>query len=58
MTTQQIHEKIQKDFDINAIFAQHVLNYTKGKFDLEQIKKNINEKAKPFVGGAVFFDFV
>ena len=49
MTTSQLIKKVQKDFDINAIFAQHVLRYTKGKFNPEQIQKIINEKAKPFV---------
>ncbi len=49
MTTSQLIKKVQQDFDINAIFAQHVLSYTKGKFDLEQIQKIIDEKAKPFV---------
>lgn len=49
MTTSQIIKKIQLDFDINAIFAQHILRYTKGKFDLEQIQRIIDSKAKPFV---------
>lgn len=49
MTQSQVIKKLQKDFDINAIFAQHVLLYTKGKFVPEEIKKIINEKAKPFV---------
>lgn len=49
MTTSQFIKKIQKDFDINAIFAQHILHYTKGKFAIEEIKKIIDEKAKPFV---------
>lgn len=49
MTTNQILKKIQLNFDINAIFAQHILRYTKGKFDLEQIQKIIDDKAKPFV---------
>lgn len=49
MTTSQTIKKLQQDLDINAIFAQHILRYTKGVFDLEQAKKIINEKAKPFV---------
>ncbi len=49
MTTDQIIKKIQLDFDINAIFAQHILRYAKGKFDYEQIKRIIDDKAKPFV---------
>lgn len=49
MTTSQLIKKVQQDFDINAIFAQHVLLYTKGKFIPEQIQKIIDEKAKPFV---------
>ncbi len=49
MTTHEISKKIQKDFDINSIFAQHILHHTKGKFVPEEIKKIINEKAKPFV---------
>lgn len=49
MTVSQMIKKVQQDFDINAIFAQHILRYTKGKFDLEQIQKIIDDKAKPFV---------
>lgn len=49
MTTSQTIKKIQQDFDINAIFAQHILRYTKGSYDLELTKKIIDEKAKPFV---------
>ncbi len=49
MTTDQIIKKVQYDFDINAIFAQHILRYTKGKYIPDQIQKVIDEKAKPFV---------
>lgn len=49
MTTQQAIKKIQKEFNINAIFAQHVLRYTNGEFNHEEIKKFIDDKPKPFV---------
>lgn len=49
MTASQMIKKIQQDFDINAIFAQHILRYTKGKFDPVQIQRIIDDKAKPFV---------
>lgn len=48
MTTETIN-KIQKDFDVNAIFVQHILLCTKGKIDPKLIQKVIDEKAKPFV---------
>jgi len=44
-----IIKKIQQDFDINAIFAQHILQHIKGEYNLEQAQNIINEKAKPFV---------
>ncbi len=49
MTTSQAVKIIQQDFDINAIYARHVLLQTKGKYDPEQSRKIIDEKAKPFV---------
>jgi len=49
MITVQVIKKLQYEFDINAIFAQHILRYTKGKFDYELSQKIIDEKAKPFV---------
>jgi DNA adenine methylase len=49
MTASQMIKKVQQNFDINAIFAQHVFRYTKGKFDLEKIQRIIDDKAKPFV---------
>lgn len=49
MTTAQAIKEIQKEFDINAIFAQHVLVCTKGKIIPNQIRKIIDEKPKPFV---------
>ncbi|MCC6520770.1 DNA adenine methylase [Candidatus Nomurabacteria bacterium] len=49
MTTQQLIKKLEQEFDINAIFAQHVLLYTKGKFDPKKTQELIDEKAKPFV---------
>ncbi len=49
MTTAQAVKKIEKDFDINAIFAPHVLRHTKGDIDPVIIQKIIDEKAKPFV---------
>jgi len=49
MTIKQAIKKIQKDFDINAIFAQHILVHTNGQIIPEQIQKIIDEKAKPFV---------
>lgn len=49
MTTKHIIDKIKLDFDINAIFAQHILHKTKGIFNPIQIQKIIDEKPKPFV---------
>lgn len=42
-------KKIGKEFNINEIFAQHVLNHSKGQDTPEIINKIINEKPKPFV---------
>lgn len=42
-------EKLQDHFEISAIFAQHILRYTKGEIDIEKSQKIIDEKAKPFV---------
>ena len=42
-------KKLQKDFDINPIFAQRILRQTNGEIDIEKTKKMIEEKAKPFV---------
>ena len=49
MTLSQTIKKIEQDFDINAIFAQHLLRYTKGEIIPEVFQKIIDEKAKPFV---------
>lgn len=48
ITTQNI-KKIQQDFDINVIFAQHIFRHSKGKINTKIIQKIIDEKAKPFV---------
>ncbi len=48
MTTKNI-DKISKQFDINAIFAQYVLSCTKGELDNVIIDSLIKNKAKPFV---------
>ncbi|KKP88322.1 MAG: adenine methylase protein [Candidatus Nomurabacteria bacterium GW2011_GWC2_35_8] len=49
MTSAQAIKEIQKNFDINSIFAQHILRYTKGKVVPTQIQNIIDEKPKPFV---------
>ncbi len=49
MTLSQTIKKLQQDFDINAIFAQHLLRHTKGEIIPEKFQKIIDEKARPFV---------
>lgn len=49
MTQAQAIKKVQKDFDLNSIFAHHILLHTKGQIDSEKILKILEEKPKPFV---------
>ena len=42
MTLSQTIKKIEQDFDINAIFAQHLLRYTKGEIIPEVFQKIID----------------
>lgn len=49
MSPAQDIKKLQHDFDINAIFAQYVLQHTKGNLNKDIVQKIIDEKAKPFV---------
>lgn len=45
---------IQKNFDINAIYAQHLFYLADKKNIFEDIKKLLEERPKPFVKWAKY----
>jgi len=49
MTTKQAIKKIQKDFDINAIFAHKVYLHANKNNLFEDVARIISEKPKPFI---------
>lgn len=49
MTKNLLIKKVQKDFDINAIYARHLVNSVKGKDLFEKISLILEENPKPFV---------
>lgn len=50
MTIMELKKRLETQFDINAIYALHLAHVlTRSKNPLEDAKKYINEKAKPFV---------
>ena len=49
MNTREEIKWIQNTFDLNHIYSQNILNLLKGKVSIENVKKIIGEKPKPFI---------